>query len=136
MTSTPRGAGPDGNRQMGQFQPSPDQGNPAQRRGSTVSQLKHDIDSGRTGDKVNYPDHAAAPLGTDDEAGGTPNTPEQVHAARMAENSRPLDAPGTDTRGNPGGEATRDAGGSSARWVGIAVLAIAVAIIAYLAVSL
>jgi len=33
-------------------------------------QLRADIDSGRTGDKVDHPDPAAAPLGTDSEAGG------------------------------------------------------------------
>jgi hypothetical protein len=33
-------------------------------------QLRSDIDSGRTGDKVDHPDPAAAPLGTDAEAGG------------------------------------------------------------------
>jgi hypothetical protein len=36
--------------------------------GSTVAQLRSDIDSGRTGDKVNAHDPAAAPLGTDEEA--------------------------------------------------------------------
>ncbi|MHA6299287.1 hypothetical protein [Devosia sp. CAU 1758] len=33
-------------------------------------QLRADIDSGRTGDKVDFPDPAAAPLATDAEAGG------------------------------------------------------------------
>lgn len=33
-------------------------------------QLRADIDSGRTGDKVDHPDPATAPLGTDAEAGG------------------------------------------------------------------
>ncbi len=33
-------------------------------------QLRADIDAGRTGDKVAYPDPAAAPLETDAEAGG------------------------------------------------------------------
>lgn len=39
---------------------------------SAAARLRHAIDSGNTGDKVNYPDPAAAPLGTDDEAAGTP----------------------------------------------------------------
>ena len=39
---------------------------------ATVEQLRHEIDRGRTGDKVDFPDSAAAPLGTDDEAAGTP----------------------------------------------------------------
>jgi hypothetical protein len=37
----------------------------------TVDQLRHKIDSGATGDKINWPDPAAAPLGTDAEAGGS-----------------------------------------------------------------
>lgn len=34
------------------------------------SQVRKDTDRGKTGDKVDYPDPAAAPLGTDEEAGG------------------------------------------------------------------
>jgi hypothetical protein len=45
---------------------------PAGRRAVTVSQLRAAIDAGQTRDKVNYPDPAAAPLGTDDEAAGHP----------------------------------------------------------------
>ena len=41
----------------------------------TIEQLRADIDSGRTGDKVSAPDPAMAPLGTDDEAAGTPPSP-------------------------------------------------------------
>lgn len=51
----------------------------------TADRLRHDIDHGRAGDKVNYPDPAAAPLGTDDEAAGTPPTQEQLRMARAAE---------------------------------------------------
>ncbi|WIY52006.1 hypothetical protein O9Z70_10995 [Devosia sp. YIM 151766] len=36
----------------------------------TGEQLRDDIDAGRTGDKVAFPDPAAAPLETDAEAGG------------------------------------------------------------------
>lgn len=36
-----------------------------------VDQLRYKIDSGATGDKIDWPDPAAAPLGTDAEAGGT-----------------------------------------------------------------
>src|SRR5690606_38234927 len=76
---------PDHPDQMGQPAPEPP---PADvRPGSTSAQLKHDINSGLTGDKVNYFDPAAAPLGTDEEAGGSPPTPEEVHQARMAERS-------------------------------------------------
>lgn len=59
---------------------------------SAAARLRHAIDSGNTGDKVNYPDPAAAPLGTDDEAAGT--TPalseKEIHAelVRMPRNQR------------------------------------------------
>ena len=39
----------------------------------TTDQIRDSIDSGKTGEKVRMPDPAAAPLGTDAEAGG--NTP-------------------------------------------------------------
>ncbi|MFN3892678.1 MAG: hypothetical protein ACK4MV_19955 [Beijerinckiaceae bacterium] len=46
-----------------------------------ADELRHDIDAGRTGDKVSNPDPAAAPLGTDDEAAGyAPSS----HAVRRA----------------------------------------------------
>jgi hypothetical protein len=37
----------------------------------TGEQLRDQIDSGRTGEKVGFPDPATVPLGTDAEAGGT-----------------------------------------------------------------
>lgn len=51
----------------------------------TSAQLKGDIDSGRTGDKIPHVDVGAAPLGTCDEAGGTPPTPQRVRLARLTE---------------------------------------------------
>lgn len=51
----------------------------------TVAQLKGDIDSGRTGDKVAHMDVGAAMLGTCEEAGGAPPTPQQVKLARANE---------------------------------------------------
>jgi hypothetical protein len=51
------------------------------RSGATTEQLKHAIDSGETADKVPGFDPAAAPLGTDDEAAGTPNSPAVVAEA-------------------------------------------------------
>jgi hypothetical protein len=50
--------------------------------------LRHDIDSGRTGDKVAFPDPAAVPLGTDEEAAGTPVSAHAAAMARSAETSR------------------------------------------------
>ena len=52
------------------------------------SLLKKDIDQGLTGDKVSFPDPAASPLGTDDEAAGTPNSPQQVAMARSIERAQ------------------------------------------------
>ncbi|MBV7410730.1 hypothetical protein [Maritimibacter sp. DP1N21-5] len=51
-------------------------------------QLRDEIDRGGTGDKVAYPDPAAAPLGTDDEAAGHPPDPEQVRRAAAVETAR------------------------------------------------
>jgi hypothetical protein len=47
----------------------------------TVDQLRSRIDSGLTGEKVAASDPAAAPLGTDAEAGGTPPTAEELALA-------------------------------------------------------
>jgi|SRR6185437_11882506 len=65
----------------------------------TVEQLRHDIDRGRTGDKINWPDPAAAPLGSDDEAGGAPPTREQILYALRTECGRVADRPPLDPRG-------------------------------------
>jgi hypothetical protein len=54
-------------------------------RGATAEQLRADIDSGRTGDKVAFPDPSAAPLGTDEEAGGMTTPEEALEKARQAE---------------------------------------------------
>ena len=59
--------------------PPPDSGAP------TTAQLKGDIDSGRTADKTPHMDVGAAPLGTCEEAGGTPPTPQEVRLARQNE---------------------------------------------------
>ncbi|MBE7245519.1 MAG: hypothetical protein INR63_11240 [Actinomycetospora chiangmaiensis] len=62
-----------------QVDPPPDSDAP------TAAQLKADIDSGRTADKTPHMDIGAAPLGTCDEAGGTPPTPQRVRLARQNE---------------------------------------------------
>ena len=59
-----------------------------EQRGANPSLLKRDIDQGLTGDKVGFPDPAASPLGTDDEAAGTPITPSQLSMARKAERAQ------------------------------------------------
>lgn len=58
----------------------------------TSAKLLDEINHGQAGDKVSFPDPAAAPLGTDDEAAGHPPTPEQIAMARsheVRENPRP-----------------------------------------------
>jgi hypothetical protein len=63
----------------------------------TSAKLKHDIDSGRGGDKIDAIDLAAAPLGTDDEAAGTPPTRGQLDKAHRIEiASLPLGTKGSD----------------------------------------
>lgn len=49
-----------------------------------VDQLRHGIDHGMTGDKVDFPDPAAAPLGTDAEAGGHAPTPLELRIEARA----------------------------------------------------
>ena len=49
-----------------------------------VDQLRYAIDHGAAGDKVDFPDPAAAPLGTDAEAGGFPPTAEELKLAATA----------------------------------------------------
>lgn len=51
----------------------------------TADALRQSLDHGRGQDKVNFTDPAAAPLGTDDEAGGHPPTREQVRMAAASE---------------------------------------------------
>jgi hypothetical protein len=66
-------------------------------------QLRGRIDSGRTGDKVPYPDPAMAPLGTDDEAAGSssrlePDTLGTADRRALEEPHRPQPGP----HGTPG----------------------------------
>jgi len=84
----------------------------------TIEQLRADINSGRTGDKVSAPDPAMAPLGTDDEAAGTPPSPADIALTRRLKNSRPTQpAPRT---------------GLGQAWILIAfVIALALAIVAW-----
>lgn len=53
--------------------------------GKTTEQLRDAIDRGATGSKVPYPDPAAAPLGTDDEAAGAAPDPQSVSQAYRQE---------------------------------------------------
>lgn len=63
--------------------------------GDRASRLRKEIDAGASRDKVAFPDPAAAPLGTDDEAAGTPVRRQQAASARAQEGGRG-DAPTED----------------------------------------
>jgi hypothetical protein len=54
-------------------------------RGITTDRLRKEIDSGATGDKIDFPDPAASPLGTDSEAGGYPPSANDVDSAAQHE---------------------------------------------------
>jgi hypothetical protein len=69
-----------------------------------MEQLRSDIDHGRTGDKVEVSDPAAAPLGTDEEAAGTPVPSSAVTAARDRELSQ-------------GSTTSRETRGPGAAWI-------------------
>ena len=91
----------------------------------TTQQLKADIDTGKTGDKVVEGfDLGLSPLGTDDEAAGSPNTPEQVAMARALEK-----------RGAPQPPAEQSARvskpGLPALWMVVAVFAAVLAVLAF-----
>jgi hypothetical protein len=64
----------------------------------TAAQIRADIDSGATAEKIGFPDPAAAPLGTDDEAAGTPLSIEQISMDAAARPPRPP-TPQSDGRG-------------------------------------
>lgn len=51
-------------------------------KGANAQQVRDDIDAGRTRDKVDHPDPATAPLGTDAEAGGAPASMQSTRADR------------------------------------------------------
>jgi hypothetical protein len=89
--------------------------------GSTLAQLKNDIDMGRTGDRARTGDPGLSMLGTDDEAGGHPNSPELIDQMRQLDQAR-SHAP-TDSKSAP---AAHDQNQSPTKvWVLLAVLVIA-----------
>jgi len=84
----------------------------------TTARLRHDIDRGRGGDKVDNVDPAAAPLGTDDEAAGKPPSPAEVNLAYQQEVGRGVSS-----------ERKRDVDHGVAIWLA-AVLALSCALLA------
>ena len=55
----------------------------------TTDRLRQEIDAGKAGDKQGFPDPAAAPLGTDAEAGGAPPTEAEIAERPNADQARP-----------------------------------------------
>ncbi len=98
----------------------------------TTDRLRHEIDQGR-GNKAPFPDPAASPLGTDDEAAGTPPSAEAIRTASVHElkPGQARSTRNTDERGrSPEGEETKIAGGM--RSLVIFVLAVcALAVVAF-----
>jgi len=83
----------------------------------TAAQFKGDIDSGRTADKTPHMDIGAAPLGTCEEAGGTPPTPREVRIARQNERAPSEGWPrATRTSGSPGSCRSTPASSSRPPW--------------------
>lgn len=79
----------------------------------TTSQLRIAIDQAQAGSRVDVTDPAAAPLGTDDEAAGNPDSTAQVRLAAAHE-----------VRGTPSSERQRTSGIGHAWWlIGYAGLA-------------
>lgn len=72
-------------RKPDQTTPKPDDNGSAE-----VHRLRDNIDRGGAADKVPFSDPAAAPLGTDAEAGGAPPTREEAAIAAEAENKRAM----------------------------------------------
>ncbi|CAH1658664.1 MULTISPECIES: hypothetical protein [unclassified Chelatococcus] len=93
----------------------------------TSAQLKEGIDRGHAKDKVDFPDPAAAPLGTDDEAAGTPPTEAELKLAGEAEFTRPGDRSPHDTRERirgPSGTSNIERGWSVAAEISIVVISV------------
>jgi hypothetical protein len=91
-------------------------------RAPTTDQIRSAIDAGKAGDKRAFPDPAAAPLGTDAEAGGAAPSAAERRTAWQAEiEDRPDDPQPSQDRHVPEWTDTSD----STRWNGPVWLAIA-----------
>jgi hypothetical protein len=92
----------------------------------TVDQIRHAIDQGRGADKVAFPDPATVPLGTDEEAGGTP--PSAAERAQAARHEVGDHHPAPDRAKNPRASI-------SSTWLGIGVGALAAVALGGLLIS-
>lgn len=93
----------------------------------TIAQLKNDIDTGKTGDKVAAGDPGLSPLGTDDEAAGRPPSSEQVRRAREQETALGVVATKADR--------TSKGGAFPILIMGAVIVAIALVVIVFFAVK-
>jgi hypothetical protein len=91
--------------------------------GAAADRLREEIDAGETQDKVDHPDPAAAPLGTDAEAAGTPTDPAALEQAAARETARPpAEAPAEPRDGEgplPGGAPADPPHRLAMIWLGI-----------------
>lgn len=92
-----------------------------------AARLRHSIDTGRTGDKVNAFDPAAAPLGTDEEAAGTPTPSAPLDREVRAANARESPANDAPFAAQPGGA-------RRSRWALPVIAILAVLLLAWLVV--
>lgn len=102
----------------------------------TTARLRGAIDRGATGDKIGFPDPAATPLGTDDEAAGTPPSAEAVRQAASTEIRRadaPVRSPEAPRSLTGEGGGIGSAASGPAFLLAGAILAVGVAIILWLA---
>ncbi len=95
--------------------------------GAAVARLRDRIDRGETGDKVAFSDPAAAPLGTDAEAGGHSPTVAEV---RMADSGRRVPAADEDPTPAPQHRETSCNGLAMLILIAAAVAALGLAVLA------
>ncbi len=91
----------------------------------TMEQLRDDIDSGRTGEKVPAADPAAAPLGADDEAAGMPGQPDAGPAHPASAEPPPVRAHSLSSEGKRTGRVALIAGGGVVAAIVLAALVLA-----------
>jgi hypothetical protein len=99
--------------------------------GAAADRLRKAVDAGATQDKVDFPDPAAAPLGTDAEAAGTPTDAAAMEAAAARETARPpAEAPAEprDREGDSGHTPADQRHRLAMLWLGI-VLGMGVALV-------
>lgn len=71
------------------------------KRTPTTDEFRSRIDRGMMGDKVAFPDPAAAPLGTDAEAAGTPPTQMELRMVERSPEALPITGQGENHRPSP-----------------------------------